>query len=540
MPSEISIQTGPLQLAPALLGGFIVLFGLNSLFIKERLFLSDSLLATIYGIIIGPYVLNWIDPSQWADLDILTIQLARYVLAIQVMAAGVTLPKKYLLKEWKSILMLLFPIMSIMWILEALVIASCVTPTDPVLANSIVKGRFAERYVPLHLRNILSCESGANDGLGYPFLFFAIYFMKFANKGKSVWTWVYATWGYQVLLSIAIGCVLGYICRKVLRWAEERDMIDKESFLSFAIALTILIVGICTILDTDDILACFIAGNTFTWDDWFRIESNDAHFQEVLDGLFNITFFVYFGTVIPWKEFNNPSFHMTPARLSVAGVLIILFRRLPVVLASYRLIPAIRNYKEALFAGWFGPIGVSAVFYSIVGREILQPETEPSDPLVVYLLYPTVCFIVLLSVIIHGITVPILLLGRHVTTRTRSFSHIFSRNTYGNWQRGMTPAPPDATTGHQHQKIGDKNIVVIDTRNPDNPSEDDIGKEFDAYVVVSSSNSSSNAITPAQTVAAVVGPDCETTSSGDPAAATTISAEDLQKPRHTLPASSGP
>jgi len=69
-------------------------------------------------------------------------------------------------------------------------IASCVTPTDPVrlfelnlcgsyfncdsflyfdlliqiLANSIVQGSFAEKYIPINVRHLLSAESGANDG----------------------------------------------------------------------------------------------------------------------------------------------------------------------------------------------------------------------------------------------------------------------------------------------------------------------------------------------------------------------------------------
>jgi NhaP-type Na+/H+ or K+/H+ antiporter len=39
--------------------------------------------------------------------------------------------------------------------LEALCIAACVTPTDPVLANSVVKGRFAEKHIPPHIRNLM-------------------------------------------------------------------------------------------------------------------------------------------------------------------------------------------------------------------------------------------------------------------------------------------------------------------------------------------------------------------------------------------------
>jgi len=36
-------------------------------------------------------------------------------------------------------------------------------------------GRFAEKYVPLEVRNILLAEAAANDGLGFPFLFMALY-----------------------------------------------------------------------------------------------------------------------------------------------------------------------------------------------------------------------------------------------------------------------------------------------------------------------------------------------------------------------------
>lgn len=43
--------------------------------------------------------------------------------------------------------------------MESLVIASCVTPTDPVLANAICKGRFAEEHVPPNVRNLISKRS---------------------------------------------------------------------------------------------------------------------------------------------------------------------------------------------------------------------------------------------------------------------------------------------------------------------------------------------------------------------------------------------
>lgn len=49
---------------------------------------------------------------------------------------------------------------------------------------------------------------------------------------------------------------------------------------------------------SDDVLACFAAGNAFSWDDWFRKETEEAHFQEVIDMLLNLSIFVYIGAII--------------------------------------------------------------------------------------------------------------------------------------------------------------------------------------------------------------------------------------------------
>lgn len=53
----------------------------------------------------------------------------------------------------------------------SLLISACITATDPILAQSVVSGKFAQR-VPGHLRNLLSAESGCNDGMAFPFYFF--------------------------------------------------------------------------------------------------------------------------------------------------------------------------------------------------------------------------------------------------------------------------------------------------------------------------------------------------------------------------------
>ncbi|ORY04493.1 hypothetical protein K493DRAFT_311348 [Basidiobolus meristosporus CBS 931.73] len=427
-----------------------------SLVIKEWLFLSEALVATLFGIAIGPEALNLVDPGLWGDSSKLTMEFARVVIAIQVMAAGVNLPKAYLFREWKSLTVLLLPVMFVMWLvsagalylllplsfLEALLIGACVTPTDPVLANSIVKGRFAESHVPVHTRDIISAERAiviANNsrliklsfifkGLGFPYLFFAIYMLVEPTTGEAIGKWFYMIWAYQILLSIAIGAIVGYIARKLLYFSETRELVDKESFLVFSIALTLCLMGCVKMINSDDLLCVFVAGNSFTWDDWFRKATKEAHFQEVIDMMFNISFFVYFGTIIPWASFEVPALGLSVWRLALIALIVLVLRRLPVVVLLSRWIPAIKNYREAIFAGWFGPIGVGALFYCMIGIE----EMEKYDPngYVKKVIFPVVSFLVLSSVVVHGVTVPLFHLttiGKRTLTNSSTIANIVGR-----------------------------------------------------------------------------------------------------------------
>ncbi len=155
--------------------------------------------------------------------------------------------------------------------------------------------------------------------------------------------------------------------------------------------------------------------------DWFREETHEAHLQEVIDLLLNITAFIYIGTIIPWSFFSSEELSLK--RLFPIGLLILIFRRLPIVIALKKFIPAIHTFKEAVFAGYFGPIGVGAIFLAVtVEKEIDkyfdQTEKEYIDKEAMIrtreIIFPIVTFIVMNSVIVHGITVPILNIGSRI------------------------------------------------------------------------------------------------------------------------------
>ncbi|KAL0097508.1 Sodium/hydrogen exchanger family-domain-containing protein [Phycomyces blakesleeanus] len=367
------------------------------------------------------------------------------------MAVGIELPKHYMKKDWKTMIILLLPVMIVMWMvsgliiwwmvptinyIEALVISACICPTDPILANSVVKGRFAEKHVPSHIRNALSAESGANDGMGFPFLFLAIFIIGEDDVGQAVGKWIYETCLFQIALSCVIGVIVGWAARKALQWSERNHLIDKPSFLSFAIALALFLMSMTGFSGSDDVLACFVAGNAFSWDDWFRQETEEAHFQDVIDMMLNLAIFVYIGAIIPWSDFGNAELGLSAWRLVAMAILILLFRRLPIVVLLKPVMPAMKTYQEAVFTGWFGPMGVGAVFLSKIAKEeLMKVYTNQEEPISVKVINPIVLFIVLSSVVVHGTTIPLFKLGKSIQTRTLSISSITSSSHPGNLRR---------------------------------------------------------------------------------------------------------
>ena len=104
-----------------------------------------------------------------------------------------------------------------------------------------------------------------------------------------------------------------------------------------------------------------MAGNALNWNGDYLAET-EAHHDEVnsvVDVLLNFGGFMYIGAIIPWNDFQMPdTTGITVPRLIGLGFLVLAFRRIPAIFLTYRLMPkVIKNWKEALFMGYFGPIG---------------------------------------------------------------------------------------------------------------------------------------------------------------------------------------
>jgi len=424
-----------------------------------QLYVNEVVLGTVFGIIIGPFVSNIFAPRSWGSLNnTITLEVTRIVLVIGLFAAGVELPRAYMKTHAKSLLVMVVPTMAFGWVvvaafihvlfpkldyLSALCIAACLTPTDPVTCAAITHGEFAKKHVPEDLRHILLAEAAANDGLAYPFLSISIYLTVETSVQTAIGKWFLVGWLYQVILGTTLGAVLGLMFSKLMNISRKQGFINHGSYIAQYLALPIFTMGVASTVGVDDLLAAFAAGCAMSWDGHFYQQTKDDSFSFVIDYVLNCCCFIYIGAWLPFHAYDSPEYGITPWKLVLLVIAILLLRRIPFLLAVYKLVPEIKSWQQALFSGHFGPMGVSAVFVSTLALTRLPtPENPPADQ-AQYLaatIQPIVSFVVLGSLVIHGLSIPFFNVGR--IARSNTFSSTTSSST--------TSSSSKMSTDHTH------------------------------------------------------------------------------------------
>jgi NhaP-type Na+/H+ or K+/H+ antiporter len=101
------------------------------------------------------------------------------------------------------------------------------------------------------------------------------------------------------------------------------------------------------------------------WDGELHEDDLHSHFSEGIDAILDVSVFTTLGTVLPWSVWLNPDPPVSITRLVGFSIGILALRRIPAVMVVARWVPEIRTMKEALFVGWFGPMGIGAIYYAL-------------------------------------------------------------------------------------------------------------------------------------------------------------------------------
>jgi NhaP-type Na+/H+ or K+/H+ antiporter len=387
------------------------------------------------------------------------------------------LPEGYFAQKWRALLVLLGPVMTIGWLIcagfivaifktdlpTAFTIAACLTPTDPVLAASVLSNSQFSTRVPKRIRDLLSAESGCNDGVSFPFLYIGLNLLNKSTAGGVIKEWFLITILYQCTVGIIIGTILGFSFNWLYRFSNRNEWMGKASYLAFYLLLAVFSIGLASVLGVDDFLVAFCAGRGFSHNG--NTPTADTRLPVVIDLMINSSFFIFFGAMVPWSSFNAMD-EITPGRLVALLALVLAFRRIPIVMALFKLkgLPGVRTATEAAFVGHFGPMGVGALFLAIEARAQLETETslplpqpptdlDPKKQRAVTMIWPIVCFIVLGSTLFHGLSTLVISIGGHYSRHEGERAPLIGAERDGLWNMIFDEGEDVATSDNDGEAL---------------------------------------------------------------------------------------
>ncbi|KAL6121350.1 hypothetical protein NUSPORA_01752 [Nucleospora cyclopteri] len=390
---------------------FILYYSMIARYVRNHLHLPDPFVTLLFGILIGHHFLDVLN-THYVYSKIIVLNFSRIVLCLQTMAISLKVSKDYLKKNRK----VLFNLIVIGGIIKCFfcyiliyitttfdsatswALSTALTPTDPILSSSIVSGDFAKQNVPEFLRNLLNAESGLNDGIGIVLLNISLEIILKQNQSKNrflpskltIIRFLINTIFIKVILSFTVGMMLGKLTKKVSKFCYKHQFLNSDILLIQSFALTFLGLSLMSIIDGSELICIFFSGIYLNEDGWYTQEQSNNKISDVIENSFFTALFVFFGSRIDFSRFTK--------RMVIIIFSVILIRIITILMIYKSLLntPTFKtNFTDAIFIGFFGPIGVGAIYYSLLYD--LKVDTLTVDY--------AICS-VFISVILHGLAVP--------------------------------------------------------------------------------------------------------------------------------------
>lgn len=395
------MAVNPLNVALVVTGGLVLVLGLFSNPLSRGP-LTAPIIALLVGVGLGPSGAGVASVAAWGDQTAILEQVARLTLTVGLMGVALRLPLDAIRRQRRALATMLGLVMPLMWLSgallaylilglplwSALLIGAILSPTDPVVASTITSGALAKEALPDRIRQLLSAESGLNDGLAYPFVFLPLLLLT-RPPGEAVSRWLLHTLAWDVVGATVAGALLGYGAGWLLARSDRRGGIERTSRLAYALALSLTALSLTRLIGSNGILAVPIAGLAYKIASGAAQRDEQEDVQETINHFFVLPAFVLLGLALPWQGWLALGW-----RGPLLAGAVLLVRRLPALLLVRRALGAGWTVRDAAFMGWFGPIGIGALYYATAAQRLTGTNEA----------WTISSLIIFSSVLVHGLT----------------------------------------------------------------------------------------------------------------------------------------
>ncbi len=229
--------------------------------------------AAIYlglGLLLGPLVLNKLHFEPLKHTTLLE-RVTEVAVIISLFSAGLKLRLPFEDGRWKGPLRLALVSMTLTIGLVTLVghyllglslgaavlLASFLAPTDPVLASD-VQTRHPEDFD--ELRFSLTGEAGFNDGTAFPFVMLGLGLLGLHELGDFAWRWVAIDVVWSIIGGLGIGALMGHLMARLVIYLRQNkeQAVGTDDFITLGLIAGAY--GVAILLHTYGFLAVFAAG----------------------------------------------------------------------------------------------------------------------------------------------------------------------------------------------------------------------------------------------------------------------------------------
>ena len=269
------------------------------------------------------------------------------------------------------------------WLLDvtpaaAAILGAALASTDPVILRSVLRSR----ALPTRVRTALRVESGMNDVVLLPIVVLAMLALR--DGGVNSQAVVRSALGL-FLLGPALGALVGWVGIRLLASIRERVGVRRDYESMYALGLAFTAFASAEAVGGRGFLAAFASGLMISTQD---VELCDCFLEygEATAEMLLLLTFVAFGTSLIWTGFS-----VVDGRVAAFTAIALLVR----TVVLYPMLAGIGvEERERRLIALFGPRGLSSllfallpVFGGVAGAEYI---------------FTIVCFVVLMSVIVHG------------------------------------------------------------------------------------------------------------------------------------------